>query len=208
MPRSQNATAGRAKAPTKPKTARGEATKKAILTAAERVIGAQGYNEASIGDITREAGVGQGTFYIYFKSKEEVFHELVIEMGRLVRRELSSVARDATDRLAAEKAGLKAFLEFVRAHPDLYRVVQEAMFVAPDAYKAYYDTFADGYREGLVAAAEAGQVSPGDAHTRAWALMGMARALGERAVIWGDETPVDDIVETTHDLIVNGLRPS
>ncbi len=190
-----------------PKTARGEATRKAILSAAERVIGERGFNEASIGLITREAGVAQGTFYIYFKSKDEVFSELVLEMGRLVRRALSEATQNIENRLDAEKAGLTAFLEFIRAHPDLYRIIQEALFVDPEAYHAYYHTFAEGYRNGLEAAVKAGQIKPGDADTRAWALMGISRSLGERAVIWGDKTPVEDVVETAHDLIVNGLKP-
>ena len=47
--------------PLRPKTARGEATRRAILGAAEIVIGRQGYSEASIGSITRQAGVAQGS---------------------------------------------------------------------------------------------------------------------------------------------------
>ncbi len=190
-----------------PKTARGEATRKAILTASERVIGERGFNDASIGLITREAGVGQGTFYIYFKSKDDVFSELVLEMGRALRHKLTTATEKFSDRLEAEKAGLKAFLEFVKAHPDLYRIVQEALFVDPKAYDAYYRTFAEGYRIGLSDAERDGQVSPGDADTRAWALMGMARTLGERAVVFGDKTPIDEVVETAHNMIVNGLAP-
>lgn len=34
-----------------------------------------------------EAGVAQGTFYIYFKSRDEVFFELVLEMGRMLTDE-------------------------------------------------------------------------------------------------------------------------
>ena len=93
-----------------PKTARGEATRRAILTAAEEVIGARGYNDASITDITREAGVAQGTFYIYFKSKDEVFAELVVEMGRLLRHALNEATEKASDRLSAEKEGLRGFV--------------------------------------------------------------------------------------------------
>ncbi|MFD1696274.1 TetR/AcrR family transcriptional regulator [Roseibium aestuarii] len=205
--RKTGGTANASEDTSQPKTARGEATRKAILTAAERVIGARGFNDASIGHITSEAGVAQGTFYIYFKSKDEVFHELVLEMGRLVRRELSQATRDIPNRLDAEKAGLTAFLEFVRAHPDLYRIVQEALFVDQDAYNAYYQAFSEGYRKGLEAAVEAGHIRPGDADTRAWALMGISRSLGERLVIWGDTTPIDEIVATVHDMIANGLKP-
>ena len=190
-----------------PKTARGEATRRAILDAAERVIGAKGFSEASIGAITREAGCAQGTFYIYFKGKEEVFSELVLEMGRLVRRALTQATANIPDRLAAEKAGLRGFLDFVAAHPDLYRIIQEALFVDPAAYRAYFSSFADGYRSALTEAEAAGQIRPGDCEVRAWALMGIARALGERAVIWEDRTPVAEVVDAAHDLIVHGLQP-
>jgi len=189
-----------------PKTARGEATRRAILSAAEEVIGARGYSDASITDITREAGVAQGTFYIYFKGKDEVFAELVVEMGRMLRAALNSATEGASDRLSAEKAGLRGFLTFVVAHPNLYRIIQEALFVNPDAYRAYFQTFADGYREALAEAEAAGEIRAGDPDVRAWMLMGIAKTLGERAIVWGDETPIDHVVDAAHDMIVNGLK--
>ncbi len=189
-----------------PKTARGEATRRAILSAAEQVIGARGFNDASITDITREAGVAQGTFYIYFKSKDEVFAELVVEMGRLLRQALNEATAGAVDRLSAEKEGLRGFLAFVTAHPNLYRIIQEALFVNPDAYRGYFQSFADGYREALAEAEKAGEIRPGDPDVRAWMLMGIAKTLGERAIVWGDETPIDEVVDAAHDMIVNGLK--
>ncbi|WP_018699505.1 TetR/AcrR family transcriptional regulator [Amorphus coralli] len=189
----------------KPKTARGEATRRAILEAAESVIGTAGYNEASIAEITRLAGVAQGTFYIYFKGKEEIFRALVLEMGRRLRGALSDAIEASPNRVAAEREGLRTFLTFVSAHPELYRIVQEALFVDPDAYRTYFQTFADAYRDGLEAAEAAGEIRPGDTEVRAWALMGMAKSLGERAVVWGDKRPIDEVVEAAHDLIVNGL---
>lgn len=190
-----------------PKTARGEATRKLILSAAETVIGAKGYSDASISDITREAGVGQGTFYIYFRGKDEVFRELVLEMGRLTRHTLAEATRGAKDRIAAERLGLKAFLTFVAEHPALYNIVQEAQFVAPEAYRAYFQSFTDRYRRLLAGAAERGEIKPGDAEVRAWALMGMAKALGERFAVFGADRSVDEVAEIASDLIEKGLRP-
>src|SRR6266487_4411940 len=60
-----------------PITARGEATRRRILDAAEEVFGEYGYYEASISEITRRAGVAQGTFYIYFRTKREILAERV-----------------------------------------------------------------------------------------------------------------------------------
>ncbi len=189
-----------------PKTHRGEATRSQILKAAETVIGAKGYNEASISDITREAGVGQGTFYIYFKGKDDVFRQLVLEMGHITRHTLAEATRNASDRLAAERTGLKAFLAFVAKHPSLYNIVQEAQFVAPEAYKAYFRDFSDRYERLLAGAAERGEIRPGDAEVRAWALMGIAKALGERFAVFGTKRSVEEVAEVASDLIQNGLR--
>ena len=74
-----------ARASQKPKTDRGERTRRKILDAAALEIGRRGFSASSISDITAAAGVGQGTFYIYFQSKEEVLREMVLQMGRDLR---------------------------------------------------------------------------------------------------------------------------
>lgn len=48
-----------------------------LLKAAARVFHRHGYHAAKVSEITREAGVAQGTFYLYFTGKEEAFVELM-----------------------------------------------------------------------------------------------------------------------------------
>lgn len=189
------------------RTPRGEATRLAILDAAEKVIGKNGFNASSISGITRAAGVAQGTFYIYFRTKEDVFRELVLQLGRVLRHTLTEAAEKAPDRIGAEKEGLRAFLTFVSRHPGFYRIIQEALFIDPKAYRSYFETFADSYREALENAEAAGEIRKGDVDVRAWALMGMAKALGERYAIWRETRPIDEVVEAAHDMIVRGLAP-
>ncbi|MCW1930970.1 TetR/AcrR family transcriptional regulator [Pararhodobacter zhoushanensis] len=191
----------------KPRTRRGQDTRDSLIKAAEAVIGEVGFAAASIADITRRAGIAQGTFYIYFQSKDEVFRELVLEMGKLTRGFLADAVADAPDRLTAERRGLRAFLSFVAERPALYNIVMEARFVAPDAYRAYYTTFARGYAQNLAAAAHEGEIRDGDAEVRAWALMGMAVTLGERFAIWESEVDPDALVTEVFDMLERGLRP-
>lgn len=190
-----------------PKTKRGLARREQILRAAEMVIGEQGFSAASIADITRRAETALGTFYIYFSGKEEVFRELVLEMGRLTRAMVAEAVQGATTRLEAERAGLEAFLRFVSARPSLYRIVEEARFVDPEAYKMYFTSFARAYAAQLAEAQAAGELSPGDAEVRAWALMGVAKTLGERFVLWEDAPEIDRVVDEAVALITNGLKP-
>ena len=65
-----------------PSTARGEATRRKLLEAAEAEIGENGFARTSVAAITKRAGVGQGTFYLYFPSKTDALRELVRHMGR------------------------------------------------------------------------------------------------------------------------------
>ena len=55
---------------------RAEETRKKIIEAARRLIAANGFDNVSIGDIVKEAGVSTGSFYTYFKKKEDIVEEL------------------------------------------------------------------------------------------------------------------------------------
>jgi AcrR family transcriptional regulator len=51
---------------------RKEKTKKAIMEAALRLFGTRGYDNTSIAALAKEAGIGKGTIYSYFSSKNEI----------------------------------------------------------------------------------------------------------------------------------------
>lgn len=56
--------------------ARKESRRQEILTAALRCFSRDGFHSATIADVVRESGVSQGTFYLYFKSKDDVIAAL------------------------------------------------------------------------------------------------------------------------------------
>lgn len=164
-----------------------------------------GFHATSIGEITRRAKVALGTFYVYFESKDEIFRDLVEHMGHVTRQWIAERVSDAPTRLDAERRGVKAFIEFARAHRDLYHIVMEAQFVAPDAYRAYYDNFAEGYRRNLEDAAARGEIRDGDAEARAWALIGVSVFLGLRFGVWDEARSPDELADAVFDLLKNGL---
>lgn len=192
-------------APGAPKTARGARTRAQILKAAEQTIGTLGYHRAGITDITRAAGVAQGTLYCYFSGKEEILRELVRDMGREVRAHLAAETLDARDRLEAEEKGLRAFLKYLALNPSLYRVLQEAQFVDESIFREYYEAFGRGYLRMLADATRKGEVRPGNDEVRVWALMGMANFLGLRFAIWEQDIAIDEVVATMNDLFRHGL---
>lgn len=51
-------------------------TRKKLLEAGEKLINERGFDAVSVEDITNECGVAKGTFYTYFKRKEDIVQEL------------------------------------------------------------------------------------------------------------------------------------
>ncbi len=81
-----------ADAPTSGKRANTKAAnRRAILTAARRVFALIGYEATTVRDIIRETELASGTFYNYFKSKEEVFQAIAEDSTQRFRAHLSEV---------------------------------------------------------------------------------------------------------------------
>jgi AcrR family transcriptional regulator len=163
---------------------RGTRTRQRVLEAAEAVFSEHGYHEASIVKITEAAGVGQGTFYLYFSSKQEVFDELVRDLNRRVRHAMKEASSQGKTRLEAELLGFRAYFRFTAEHPALYRIIRQAEFVSPEMLRYHSDRLSAGYVEGLREAIERGEIADLDPEVAAWALMGMGELIGMRWILW------------------------
>ena len=181
------ATAAGAKAP---RTPRGERTLRKILDAAREEFGERGFSDSSIVGITQRAGVALGTFYTYFDSKEALFNALVRDMSEQVRDSVGPALGEAQDALDGERRALEAFLRFAHDHRDIYRIIDEAEFVEPSAYREHYETTATRIAARLAAARDRGEISDGfsdgDLDVLAWGMMGANVFLGLRFAVWGD----------------------
>ncbi|QRN97104.1 TetR/AcrR family transcriptional regulator [Archangium violaceum] len=193
-----------------PATPRGQRTRQKLLVAAQTVFGEKGYEHASIADITREAEVALGTFYVYFPDKQSIFVEVVDELGARLRRLIAESVAACEDRMQVEREGLRAFFQFVGSNRNLYRIVRQAEFVDEECYRRYYDRFAKGYVSGLVKGMEAGEVRRMDPEALAYCLMGLGDFLGMRWVLWEGEGGLEHVLDTAMDFIRHGMdaRPA
>lgn len=189
----------------KPATARGEQTRQKLLAAAEAEFGEKGFHTASVSSITRRAGVAQGTFYIYFSSKEEILRELVRHMSRKLRHTLTEATHGITDRMEVERVGLEAFLKFAIEDKNLYRVVLESQFIDESIYREYYEHLADVYAARLSQAQDSDQIIKRNPYTQAWVLMGIGSFLGLRYAVWDEKMPPPEVIDTAFEFIKGGL---
>lgn len=69
---------------------RGKETVGRLLEAGKEVVEQRGHDEARVDDIVDLAGLSHGTFYLYFRDREDLLHSLI----RLVARELEPLGDD------------------------------------------------------------------------------------------------------------------
>ena len=191
-----------------PRTERGRRTMRAILDAAAIEFGDNGFHQASISDITRRAGVALGSFYTYFDSKDAVFRALVRDMSDQVRDHVAPAILSAPDQIAAEQAGLREFISFVRDHKEIYRIIDESEFVDPESFHLHYATTADRITRRLRKAADRGEVKGDVSEVHGWAIMGMNVFLGLRYGVWSEDETPDEIAKVVAKMLKDGILRS
>ncbi len=82
------------------------ATKRAaVADAAARVFGERGVSGTAVADIVRAAGIAQGTFYLYFESKDDVLlavaEQFVASLGTALESEVRGPEASAPERLTS-----------------------------------------------------------------------------------------------------------
>jgi AcrR family transcriptional regulator len=184
---------------------KGQETRRRLIDAAEKCFAEFGYHDASVVKITEAAGVGQGTFYLYFSSKKEIFDELVRDLNSQVRHAMKEASAEGRTRLEAELLGFAAYFRFTSDHNALYRIIRQAEFVSPEMLRYHYDKLAEGYVEGLRAAAAEHEVGDIDPEVTAWALMGMGELLGMRWVLWNGRRGLPPAVGRELERIIRGV---
>lgn len=76
--------------PEKPKEAD---NRSAILDAAESLLSEGGYKKMTIDEIAHRAGLGKGTLYLYFSSKEDIALSIIDRSNYRLREKLKKIAR-------------------------------------------------------------------------------------------------------------------
>jgi AcrR family transcriptional regulator len=74
--------------------ARREDAREAILDATNRLLARFGYRKMTMDDLAREVGIGKGTLYLYFKSKEEIALSHIDGIVERLKEKLLNIARE------------------------------------------------------------------------------------------------------------------
>lgn len=113
------------------------ATHAALLDAAEELFAEQGCDQTPIALIAERAGVSRATFYVYFASRDEVFHAL----AHRVRDEITAVQREAgrssSDPWAVIRTSIRAALAVYARTSRFLTVIRHQALHDPEAARLW-----------------------------------------------------------------------
>ena len=124
---------------------RNEETRRRLIVAAAMVVGEYGYAEASVSRITTEANVAQGTFYNHFASRQELLDHLLPTLGEEMLAFIEARVPAGAPDAARDIARCEAFFAFLKVCPAYLRILNEAEFFAPTAFKSLMAMIGRGY---------------------------------------------------------------
>jgi len=153
-----------------------EAVKDAILDATDRLLARFGYRKMTVEDIAAEAGIGKGTIYLHFSSKEELVLSHIDRIVERLQGRLREIA--GSDATAAERLRLMlltrvlfrfdSIQHYTQSLNDLLAVLRPGLLTRR---AQYFEAEAQIFAQVLTAGREAAEFSFEDAHATAHALL-------------------------------------
>ena len=178
----------------------------AILDAARDVFGELGYEAATVRDIIRRTGLAAGTFYNYYRSKDEVFAALADDGARRFAPILKSL-RHKGDFDGFVREAIVAYFEFMADEHISWMARRPAGEIQPHIQGETPETaavFAE-VKDAIEDAIAEGRGPAADTEYMTAACIGVAREVCER-MLTRRPIEVGPAADFAVEMILNGLR--
>lgn len=178
-----------------------EETRARLLSASREAFAALGYVGTRVDDIVERAGLSHGTFYRYFRDKEDALIRLAEDVGRaLYGAAIGPLGRPPDDPLDAVRQRLSAFFDAYTKEWDVARVWMQADGVHYSVHEVrnrVRQSIVGGIGDLIAHDAEKGLTRPGiDPQVAAGAFVAMAEGFANQQLVAGrsvNEAQIDEL---------------
>ncbi|MCX7917148.1 MAG: TetR/AcrR family transcriptional regulator [bacterium] len=116
--------------------------RKMILKVAERLISQKGYSKTTIEEITKKVGIGKGTFYLYFKDKNDLFFSIIKEEFENLMLKIKEEVEEIEDFFERLKKGIEIYLEYHEKNYNFFKILlQEKPFIKRKSFEKFWRDF-------------------------------------------------------------------
>jgi AcrR family transcriptional regulator len=189
-------------------------TRDAILDATDRLLAKYGYKKMTIDDLAAEVGIGKGSVYLHFSSKEEI---ALSHIDRIIDRLTTNLVSIAESRGSVDTRLRKMIVERVLFRFDSVQHYSQSLnellaSLRPkllERRRRYFEQEANLFAQVLSEGKKAGVFAAKDPLTAAHALLDATNALlpySLSAYELGERHEIEQKTQNVADLILNGLR--
>jgi TetR/AcrR family transcriptional regulator, transcriptional repressor for nem operon len=174
---------------TTPPRQKGLRTRERLRIATARVLDSKGYHALRVTDITGEAGVAEGSFYVYFKDKTEASLDVLTELLEEFLIQEVGLSPTAESPFASIRHANRHWLAFCRANQGLMRGVLQVGDELPRFAKLVQQSNHHWYSHvaaSVVKHHPAGSVSPEGALLAAYLLGTMMDEIARKLIVYQD----------------------
>lgn len=107
-------------------------TKARLMDAAVDVFARDGFEAASVNEITRAAEVANGTFYVYFKDKDQIASAVAYRIAHDVVQQLDEAMVGVEDAIERISSATRRFLDLASSNPQWGRALFRAVWIYDD----------------------------------------------------------------------------
>lgn len=183
----------------------------AILEQAIRTFAGLGFRATDVQVIADRAGVGKGTVYRHFGTKEDLFWTAAFEVFKRLRHTLVEAEQSATGAVAKLRAACLAYGRFFDRNPEYLEVfVQDrAEFrgTGPEAYKHDHRQLLEHFLGIVQRGIDAGELRPIDPRKTMVALSGLLYGATVQDCFLSQGTAMQEVIEHGVDVFLAGLDP-
>ena len=184
-------------------------TKRAIFQSAIKIFSTNGYDGATMDEISADAGVAKGTVYYYFKSKDEVFTYIITEGISLLRTQIEIIITGQGDNTYKLRELSKDQLRLVHENRDLFKVLMSQAWggkIRHSELRELLKGYMGDIENFLIKVIEDGAIKKCDSSFLTYMYFGTLGSVAVYNIIKNDNMKLDEITDNFMEQLLNGIK--
>jgi AcrR family transcriptional regulator len=180
-----------------------------IFNAALQVFGEEGYHKATVDKIAALSGIGKGSIYRYFNSKEELFEQLLIDEYTNISERISKIFSKDHDVLNQIEEVIEFWMGFIDDNPIIYHLIQSDDIVREKNSRVMFYEYISNHlpmlKERILALSEKRQIKITSFYTVFYGIFGFVDGVVHKWVRSGMKYSLRKEIPIVKEVVFNGF---
>jgi AcrR family transcriptional regulator len=177
-----------------------------LLEVALEVFGEQGFHPASMNDVAEAAGVTKPVLYQHFRSKRDLYREVLTDVGGQLLDAITKATTAASSPHEQVELGFIAYIRFVAANEAAFRVLFGGGTRRDEEFAAQVAKVEGAIAEAIATLIDVEGLDEAQRRQLAHGLVGLAEGTSRVWMAEGAEQPAEELARLVADLAWRGHR--